>query len=99
MKNFIGEINMTMEECCTCHIMFAVSKEFKAKRRQDHEIFYCPLGHQQFYAELSDKEQLEQKLASQTECCIQAQEKAIALERKVWGMKGAYTKLRKAVKK
>lgn len=54
------EITMTIkflsETCCSCGILFAVTKEYQDRRRQDHNWFYCPNGHQQHYSQKSDKE-------------------------------------------
>jgi len=51
--------------CISCGVAFAMPREFKARKLEDHSNFYCPNGHPQRYlgeteAELL-KKQLEQK--------------------------------------
>lgn len=41
--------NYTVITCCNCGIHFAVPSDFKNKRVNDHDTFYCPSGHSQYF--------------------------------------------------
>lgn len=53
-----------LEECCSCHMTFAMPVDFQRQRRRDHKIFTCPNGHQQHYTGPSDEEKLRAQIAS-----------------------------------
>lgn len=53
---------LVVETCCECKMKFALDREFYNERRNDHKLFFCPAGHQQFYSGKSDKEKLEQEV-------------------------------------
>lgn len=55
-------VDMTLTECARCGVSFAFSKTTVNARRQDHDTFYCPFGHGNFYPEKSDVEILRQTL-------------------------------------
>lgn len=42
------------ETCCNCYIAFAVPIEYQRKLRRNHNWFYCPNGHKQYYSAESD---------------------------------------------
>lgn len=44
-------------QCCRCGTPFAMSADLERVRRVDHEIFYCPLGHQQHWPAGKTQEQ------------------------------------------
>jgi hypothetical protein len=56
-------------ECCRCATGFAVEAGLYEQRRQDHESFWCPNGHEQhFTGKTVDQrriEQLEHQVASE----------------------------------
>lgn len=62
MSTFTYENTLTVIECAQCHMDFAMSKEFNRKRREDHESFYCPAGHRQYFAARSQVEKLKDEL-------------------------------------
>jgi hypothetical protein len=45
-----------------CGIEFYLTTGFARSRKNDHNIFYCPNGHSQYYPQKSDKEIIEDKL-------------------------------------
>jgi len=53
---------MVTEECCNCGILFAFTKDFEERKRNDHEYFYCPRGHAQHYTGKSEAEKLKFQL-------------------------------------
>ena len=36
-------------ECAACSIDFGIGADFMKRRREDHETFYCPNGHSNYY--------------------------------------------------
>lgn len=59
---------LTIESCCVCGIAFAMPEEYREKRLQDHQNFYCPNGHSQHFTGESDADRakkLEKELAAE----------------------------------
>jgi hypothetical protein len=50
------------ETCCNCGIQFAMPADFQARRRDDHEWFYCPRGHKQHYTGETETARLRREL-------------------------------------
>lgn len=42
-------VHFFVEECCNCHVLFAMTAEHKAALNRTKEWFYCPNGHAQHY--------------------------------------------------
>lgn len=51
------DVQLVLEECCQCGMVFAVSSSFQRQRQRQHDTFYCPAGHGQAYTGKSDLEQ------------------------------------------
>jgi DNA-binding XRE family transcriptional regulator len=63
MTQYVDNVRMQTELCCTCHIVFATPQEFHDKRRKDGKTFYCPSGHPQCYnSGLSEADKLRQEV-------------------------------------
>lgn len=56
--------SVTLEtlECCSCGVVFAMPGDMMRRRRDDHQAFYCPSGHANYYSGSSDKEVLREQL-------------------------------------
>lgn len=48
-ERLAGGVVLVTEECCSCHIAFAIPEDMQRRRREDHNWFYCPNGHRQHY--------------------------------------------------
>jgi len=48
-------------ECCNCCLPFGVTAYFDRRRREDHQTFYCPVGHPNYYPAESDLEKERRK--------------------------------------
>lgn len=48
-------------ECCGCCLPFGVTNYFLKRRREDHQTFYCPAGHPNYYPSETDVEKLQRK--------------------------------------
>jgi len=66
-------VALITEECCNCHMVFAVPRDFYEQARNNTEVwFYCPRGHQQHYsksrlAELQEEVNREKDFRQQAE--------------------------------
>lgn len=58
----VATILMT-EECCRCHMLFAIPLDLQNRLRRSHDNFYCPAGHSQQYTGKSEAEKLRDQLA------------------------------------
>jgi len=56
-------MRMSLLDCATCGVPFAVTERFENERRADHHSFYCPFGHENYFAGPSDLEKLKREKA------------------------------------
>lgn len=49
MQTMTHNVTLTVQECCNCHVTFAIPKEWDDALQQSHATFYCPAGHGQSY--------------------------------------------------
>lgn len=103
---------LAIEECCNCHITFAMPEDLKRRCIEDgaNATFYCPLGHAQHYTR-SEVQKLRDKLADEKWRREAAQasaeaaqasaraaiDQADAAERSARAYKGAATRIRRRV--
>ena len=94
---------LAVEECCTCHMMFAMPADFMSWCREagPKMSFCCPLGHKQHYT-VSETARLRQQLADEQRWRKNAEtrekaarDQADAAERSAAAYKGHLTKARK----
>jgi uncharacterized protein CbrC (UPF0167 family) len=57
-------VQLAEEVCCRCGMFFAYPQDYKNRRRKDHQAFYCPAGHEQYYYVESEEEKLRNKLTA-----------------------------------
>lgn len=95
-------IEMAIQVCINCGIVFAITKEQEQNLRQSHESFYCPKGHSQYYPALSDKEKLKKQLKQsqnrfieKNACCDRLESTVKHQENVINGYKGQLTKVKK----
>jgi DNA-binding XRE family transcriptional regulator len=62
MTVFAANTEFYVEECCNCHMLFALTVDFQKQRRNDKRTFYCPSGHAQHYTGKSEAERLKAEL-------------------------------------
>lgn len=104
MTTMTYESTLTVLDCCTCQIDFAIPNLLYQQARKDSSIWvWCPKGHQQHWpgAE-SDEAKLERKLEAErdrvarlTAQVDQAEAEAEHQSRRANGYKGALTKVKK----
>lgn len=88
---------VSVGECTTCGVNWAIPADFMKQRRRDHQTFYCPNGHSQYYPQKSDVEDLKDKLAFARSQRDQARAEAAHNENRRRAEKAAKTKLQRRV--
>lgn len=53
---------LVVQTCIKCGMTFGVDQNYDRARRDDHNSFYCPAGHSQFYSGKSEAEKLKDEL-------------------------------------
>jgi len=93
MTFFADGIEMVTVECCICHIIWAITKDYKNDKKNSHNWFYCPNGHKQHYPQESREERLQRLLDQEQNCCIAAREEANSMELSLRAYKDVVTKI------
>lgn len=105
MSKYVDNIYFVTEHCCQCGVAFAMTDRFKKQRLRDHELFYCPAGHGQYYTGKSETQKLKDKLdqtrielEAERSCCMELKNEVKHKQKQVYGYKGQLKKLKKASK-
>lgn len=95
---------LSIIECANCHMNFGVMPFFERQRRDDHQTFYCPSGHHNYYDGQSEAERLkaERDTAIRQRDAARvsrdaARDQADAAERRRRAAKGQLTKTKKRI--
>lgn len=91
-----AQLDFVTEECCVCHVIFAVTSAHHDRLRDKGESFHCPNGHSQKYTETTVQKLQRQLDAAKAETERQRQLRVDA-ERRVTAQIGVNTKLRKRI--
>lgn len=59
------EIELEAIQCAHCGVVFGLSSDYAQRRRQDHQGFYCPFGHSNYYYQKSEAEKLRERLGEE----------------------------------
>lgn len=70
------ELELNAIACSACGVTFGVPADFKRNRRKDHQVFYCPNGHNQFYPQETEAEKLQKELKRERQRTLAAQNQA-----------------------
>jgi hypothetical protein len=97
-------MQLTIIECCVCHMDFGMTPEFERARRRDHKMWYCPAGHPQYFSARSDVERLRDDLEATQRQLTQARSRAEEIrqerdriERRRRATKAALTKTKQRI--
>jgi hypothetical protein len=97
----VHEESLESAECSECATKIYLLAWFIKKRRDDHKVFYCPNGHNQYFPGETEAEKLKKELDAQkrrTEMAVaEAKSEAEARKRETTALKGKITKLSKRV--
>ena len=94
---FTANVEMSIHECGSCGVTWAITKGYEDARREDHKTFYCPNGCSRHYPQENKEEKLKRLLNSERKCCVAAREEANTLERSYRAYKGHVTRLKARV--
>ena len=90
--------------CYSCGTTFAMERQLNNTLRENHRLFYCPNGHDQYYPARSNAEKereraerAERELANVRTRLIRAQDRAASERRSAAAYKGQVTRLRNRV--
>ena len=96
----------TMEviHCANCAIMFGVPTRFDKDRRNDHQSFYCPMGHINIYKGETEAEKMRrerdiyiQRVAQRDDEIKRQKSLREVAERQTAAARGQVTKIKKRV--
>jgi hypothetical protein len=95
-------VTLFVSECPNCGVLFGVTEDLEARRREDHKLFYCPNGHGMSFYQETEAERLRRELRSAEITARNAKAdadwfKGVAAtsERRLSATRGVVTKLRK----
>jgi len=95
MVEYQEVLNMHLEQCCNCGMSFGLPVDYRKRRINDHQTFYCPNGHGQSYKGESEAERLKRQLEWE-QGRVKRLENSLEIEqRSVSAYKGQVTKLKK----
>lgn len=93
-------LTLVIEECCECHMSFAIPQDLRRQCKEEGKTFYCPLGHGQHYT-TTDVQRLKDKLDRETRWrkdaeagLVHERDQRQAAERSARAYKGRVTRLK-----
>ena len=90
-------VTLQLHECPSCGIVYGLTVDYEDRRRQDHETFYCPNGHNLSYKQESREEKLKRQLAYTSEDLARTQGRLLVTKRQKAAAKGQLTKTKRRV--
>lgn len=69
--------------CYKCSLPIALTADQERNLRENHESFYCPLGHQQHFTGKSETERLREQLSAQIRSATEASARAYTAEQQL----------------
>ncbi len=97
MSEINPNIGFRTHVCCSCFTSFAVTDEFDARRREDRELFYCPMGHRMHYLGEREVDKLKRELVAKQARLDQARADAAATRRQLSAQRGVTTRIKRRV--
>ena len=95
---------LVREECCSCHMIFAVTTSFQEEMKDTHNSFCCPKGHWQSYRSESETEQLQKiiqqkdnEIRIQTELKEETRQERDQIKKSLIAIKGHKTRIQKRI--
>lgn len=62
MSTYVEGVEMETHQCGECHIVFAATVDFWAKRRRDRKSWFCPNGHSRVFLGKTEEQRLKEEL-------------------------------------
>lgn len=76
-------IELGVVECCACGIAFGISSLRLRTLKKDHETFYCPNGHKQWFPAETEEEKLKKELKKKEQELAEKVIQSLQLENKL----------------
>lgn len=96
--HFVGGVRYVTEQCCNCGMAFAMTEDFRARRKKDKTTFYCPAGHAQHYVGKTEEQELREKLDEAHRRMAGIATRAYTAEAQRDGLKRSQLKLRERIR-
>jgi hypothetical protein len=80
--------------CCQCNIMFAIPETLHDRLHRCHNPFYCPVGHAQHFAQVTEEERLKARVKVLERELGETEQRAKSAERSARSLKGVLTRTR-----
>lgn len=103
VETIVFQVKETLEtlDCADCGVVFALTTDFIARRREDGKSFHCPNGHRIHFSTQQTNEQkikdLEERVKREEARTKFERDQRKATERSLIATKGHVTRLRKHV--
>lgn len=104
MTTFVATEKLSTLRCASCHILFAVPDGFEEARRNDHKVFFCPVGHSNVFMGESEAEKfrrerdrLVQHIAQKDDEIVAERDRRETAERRMAAARGQVTKIKNRV--
>lgn len=98
LDTMIDSSVLVIEECCACHIRFAMPQDLQQRALADRGIsFYCPSGHSQHYSGETEAEKLKRQLSYAQTRATRWEDNYRAAERSKAALKGHLTRARNKI--
>lgn len=90
--------------CSACGVVYGLSTQYQKRRREDHQSWWCPNGHSQYYPQENAAEKAERlrkaaltQLEMTQAALTHEQDQRQAAERSLSATKGVVTRMKKRV--
>lgn len=101
---FVANTTLFVEHCSQCGLTFAMPESLERELRQNHKIFYCPVGHGMHYPGESDlerecrhRQEIQNRLTNELSYHDQTRAQLRDTERSRNAYKGAVTRIKNRV--
>lgn len=80
-------ITIEVITCANCGVKYGIESEFRKRKRQTHDEFYCPNGHSNYYPQETEAERLRKELKNKEQELSEVVIEKINLQNKVLDQK------------
>jgi hypothetical protein len=98
-ETFAGYTQLNALTCANCGVLFAIPEQMEGKRRADHQTFYCPNGHSNFFPGESKAEKYERLYNNERDIRARREADLDQVEASLRATKGVVTRQKKKLEK
>lgn len=95
--NFNEVVTMVCLHCADCNVLFAMTKNLNERLRESHVVFYCPMGHNNYYGGDDEKQKLQKQLQEKERQLIQAANNNLQKEQEIKRITRQLNRVKKGV--